>query len=128
MADNRENPRKKCVLSITFQTDDKSCYSGSVLDISSGGVLIDTDAELFVGQHLTLNIDYLSVKEKFSVSGKVINITENGTGIKFDGLSSNQRNAVSFLWWQSIACSFLGFAIARDDAEIDDDVRPAVIH
>ena len=97
--DRRKHPRKICSISLSYKRDNRPYKEGSIIDISSGGVFIRTDEDLAIGEKITLNVKYLSVKEPFTVKGEVVSKNIDGVGVRFTRLPSNLRDILNFMMW-----------------------------
>jgi Tfp pilus assembly protein PilZ len=89
----RENPRKSCLINANYQIKG-SDYRNYILDISIGGVFIETTDRMKVGDAITLNFTLPDSSQPFSVSGKIAWSGPQGFGVKFDSLRQPQGNAI----------------------------------
>lgn len=89
----RENPRKTCLINANYQIRG-SHFRSYILDISIGGVFVETSERLKVGEAVTLNFTLPDAAKPFSVSGKIAWSGPQGFGVKFDGLSHPEGNAI----------------------------------
>ena len=83
---------------VRFDTNDQS-YDGSITDISTGGAFIELDSKIEKGSVISLRLDCLSFSEPFRLKGRVTARRGDGIGVEFEGLSENQRNMLSYLYW-----------------------------
>ena len=67
----RENPRKPCLINANYRVQNKD-FKSYILDISIGGVFIETSEKFTIGQKVELN---------FAL---------RGFGLKFDGVPAQQ--------------------------------------
>jgi len=98
LRDNREHPRKHASITATFKIGDKT-YTGAVEDLSSGGLFIRISNNVAIGEKIIINLSYLHLKEPFSVQGEVVSKRKDGVGVKFDSLTQDQKDLLSFLYW-----------------------------
>ncbi|GAA3641673.1 flagellar brake protein [Asaccharospora irregularis] len=86
-------------LSYTLLPREYSQYSGSTLDISSNGMLMETYENIYQTKKLKINIDIDG--KKYTIKGTVLrkrNNFSNGTylyNIKFDDLSSRNKSEIA---------------------------------
>ena len=59
-------------------------YEDFLLDISAGGVFIETQAVFSVGQDLTLTFPLAGHQHYITVTGKVVRTDGHGIGVQFD--------------------------------------------
>ncbi len=91
--DEREAPRKPCLLSVDFSTEDIS-HNDIVRDISIGGLFIETGAAISIGRELELNFQIPDSSETMKVSGKIVWKNENGVGLQFNNLNKEQAELI----------------------------------
>jgi hypothetical protein len=89
----RENPRKPCLINANYQVKG-SDFRSYILDISIGGVFIETTDRFKVGETITLNFALPESASPFSLSGKVAWSGPQGFGVKFDTLPHPQDNVI----------------------------------
>jgi Tfp pilus assembly protein PilZ len=94
--DRRKHTRKTSSISLSFKKDNRADKEGSIIDLSSGGVLIKTDEDLAIGEKITLNVKYLSIQEPFTVKGEVVSKNIKGVGVRFENLPPNLRDILEF--------------------------------
>lgn len=83
----RGHLRKRCLISAQFSFDQHS-YRGYILDISTEGLFIETDAPTPIGQGLTIRFSLPAEKNPLELKGHVIWLASNGVGIQLDAVSS----------------------------------------
>ncbi len=98
MKDNREHPRKHSSITATFKIGDRT-YSGAVEDLSNGGLFIRITDDITVGEKIIINLSYLHLREPFAVQAEVVSKRKGGIGVKFNGLTQDQKDLLSFLYW-----------------------------
>jgi uncharacterized protein (TIGR02266 family) len=91
--DERESPRKPCFLAVDYQAED-STYTKNILDISTGGVFIETIEPIAAGQEITLNFAFPESQEPLKVSGEIIWRNPKGIGVKFVGITDQQVDRI----------------------------------
>lgn len=89
----RESMRKPCLINANYQIRDKD-FRSYVLDISIGGVFIETKDRFKPGEAVVLNFTLPDSAEPFSVAGKIAWSGPAGFGVKFDPLQALQGKAI----------------------------------
>ncbi len=87
----RENPRKPCLINANYRIEDRD-FKSYILDISIGGVFIETNQKLPVGKQMTLKFSLPNHSQPFSLNGKIAWSSPRGFGLKFDEMTSQQGN------------------------------------
>lgn len=85
----RENPRKPCLINANYRVQNKD-YKSYLLDISIGGVFIETNEKFTVGQNINLNFSLPNLKKPFKLTGTIAWGSPRGFGVKFEGIPSQQ--------------------------------------
>ncbi len=89
----RENPRKSCLINAHYSIQGNSFLS-YILDISIGGVFIETSERVPVGETITLNFTLPSLSQPFTMSGRIAWSGPQGFGVKFERIPNPQGNAI----------------------------------
>lgn len=89
----RENPRKSCLINANYQIKGRD-FRSYILDISIGGVFVETNDRFKVGEVVILNFTLPDSSQPFSMSGKIAWSGPQGFGVKFDSLRHPQDNAI----------------------------------
>ena len=92
-ASMRENPRKPCLINANYSIQDRD-FKSYILDISIGGVFIETDAKFPAGRELLLNFSLPNHPKPFTFNGKIAWSSAKGFGVKFDKLSGLQGDVL----------------------------------
>lgn len=87
----RENPRKPCLINANYAIEDRN-FKSYILDISIGGVFIETDEKLPVGKKMTLKFSLPNHPQPFTFTGKIAWNSPRGFGLKFDDVSPQQSD------------------------------------
>jgi Tfp pilus assembly protein PilZ len=90
-ASMRENPRKPCLIIASFRIQDRQ-FKSYILDISIGGVFIETNAKLSIGRDLLLKFSLPNHPQPFTFSGKIAWSSAKGLGVKFENVSGFQSD------------------------------------
>ena len=92
-AEQRQNTRYDCKISVDFEIGDWS-YEGVVLNISIGGVYIETHHPVTVGSELMLALTSMNDWRHCTIKGTVVRRDAKGVGVAFEGLSLYQQQVV----------------------------------
>ena len=85
----RENPRKPCLINANYSIQNKD-YKSYILDISIGGVFIETNEKFTLGQKIVLNFTLPNNKKPFKLNGTISWGSPRGFGVKFDEIPVQQ--------------------------------------
>jgi uncharacterized protein (TIGR02266 family) len=85
----RENPRKPCLINANYRIQDRK-FKSYILDISIGGVFIETDQKLPVGNQMMLKFSLPNHTQPFTLKGKIAWSGPRGFGVKFDEMTPQQ--------------------------------------
>jgi Tfp pilus assembly protein PilZ len=89
----RENPRKSCLINANYRILGNS-FRSYILDISIGGVFIETNERVPVGESIVLNFTLPTLSQPFTLPGKIAWSGPQGFGVKFESLPKPQGNAL----------------------------------
>jgi Tfp pilus assembly protein PilZ len=89
----RETPRRPCLINADYSIQGSS-FRSYILDISIGGVFIETDQRVPVGETITLKFNLPSIPQPFTLPGKVAWSGPQGFGVKFDMVVASQGRAI----------------------------------
>lgn len=87
----RENPRKPCLINANYRIQNKD-YKSYILDISVGGVFIETDEKFAIGQKIGLNFALPNYSKPFKLIGTISWGGPRGYGVKFDKVPAPQED------------------------------------
>lgn len=93
-ASMRENPRKPCLIKANYSVQDRT-YNSYILDISVGGVFIETDAKVPIGKELQLNLTLPNHPLPFTFKGKIAWNNSRGFGLQFEDVSGLHSDALA---------------------------------
>ena len=85
----RENPRKPCLINANYTIQNKD-YKSYILDISIGGVFIETDQKFTIGQKIVLNFMLPSNQKPFKINGTISWGSPRGFGVQFDEIPATE--------------------------------------
>jgi hypothetical protein len=89
----REYPRLSCYLMVDFAASGKA-YRSCIRDISANGVFIETGDRFETGQDIALCFTLTESEESlpFKVQGKVTQIYPDGIGVRYENMTTYQRD------------------------------------
>ena len=79
---DREDRRRNFTSNVAFTVQGVD-YTGTSSDISAGGMFIRTDESFPVGQTMSLTIQYTNRKKQARVPAEIVNVREDGVGVRF---------------------------------------------
>jgi len=82
LAEKRKFPRKECSVPVGYAELDED-YTALIENISYGGLFIDAETLLDIGQEILLNIQLTADTQPFTVIGEVAWHSPKGMGVKF---------------------------------------------
>ena len=85
----RENPRKPCLINANYTIQNED-YKSYILDISIGGVFIETDKKFTLGQKILLNFMLPNNQKPFKINGTISWGSPRGFGVKFDEIPPSE--------------------------------------
>jgi Tfp pilus assembly protein PilZ len=89
----REHPRKSCLINANYRVKGNS-FRSYILDISIGGVFIETTEKVPVGESIILNFTLPNLSQPLTISGKIAWSGPQGFGVKFEGIVNTQGTAI----------------------------------
>jgi len=90
-ASMRENPRKQCLINTNYRIQDRN-FKSYILDVSIGGVFIETNEGFPAGKDLLLKFSLPNRSQPFTLSGKIAWSSPKGFGVKFDEITPIQED------------------------------------
>jgi len=87
----RESARKPCLINANYIIQDRN-FKSSILDISIGGVFIETNEKLPVGQDMVLNFSLPNYSKQFTFNGKIAWSGPRGFGVQFEEVTPLQND------------------------------------
>ena len=94
--EERNTPRKQCSIDVNMATTDQT-FRYVILDISTGGMFIEADEFLNVGQKLNLNFSYPGTGIVSGLPAKIVRQSPNGVGVKFSDLTPLHKQQLKTL-------------------------------
>jgi Tfp pilus assembly protein PilZ len=85
----RKHVREPYIMAVDFETEDGS-YRGFILDISVGGVNIETKQNFSIGQEISLSLPFPKLEEPLKITGRVVRQTPHGVGVMFAEITKRQ--------------------------------------
>ncbi len=89
----RETPRKACLINADYRIQGNR-FRSYILDISIGGVFIETDQRVSVGESVVLKFNLQTISQPFTLPGKVAWSGPKGFGVKFEMVADPQGRAI----------------------------------
>ncbi|MDJ0914672.1 MAG: PilZ domain-containing protein [Desulfobacterales bacterium] len=80
--EKRRHPRKDVTLDAVIATEDR-VYWDTILNISAGGVFIETENPLDIGQEVSLAFSPFSFDDTIRIEGEIVRIDKNGFSVRF---------------------------------------------
>jgi Tfp pilus assembly protein PilZ len=87
----RENPRRPCLINANYRIENRN-FKSYLLDISIGGVFIETNRRFPMGKELLLRFSLPNRPQPFTFSGKIAWSSDRGFGVQFDKISELQSD------------------------------------
>jgi Tfp pilus assembly protein PilZ len=84
----RKHTRKPCAAAVDYAVQDR-VFKDFALNISAGGVFIETNRPLSVGQEISLTFSPPNPQEPVKITGKVVRNDSQGIAVKFE--AANDR-------------------------------------
>lgn len=96
--DKRRYSRKDCIINTSIQRNSSSS-NNRLLNISLGGAFLKTSDNFSVGQKITMDIQYLGLRDSFDINGKIAHeIPGVGIGIRFENVYQHHKDKINYLW------------------------------
>ena len=92
-ASMRENARKPCLINTNYRIQGRTLKS-YILDVSVGGVFIETNERFPKGRELLLKFSLPNRPQPFAFSGKIAWSSPKGFGVKFDNVTPDQADVL----------------------------------
>jgi uncharacterized protein (TIGR02266 family) len=89
----RENIRRTCLINASYTVRGRS-FRSYILDISIGGVFIETGDRQTVGEPVTLLFSLPDAAQPFKTQGLIAWSGPQGFGVRFENLAPPQGNAI----------------------------------
>ena len=90
----RENPRKTCLINADYRIKQRH-FRSYILDISIGGVFIETAEHFPVGEGVVLNFTLPNQAQPYAIPGKIAWSGPRGFGVKFERIAPQQCASIS---------------------------------
>ncbi|MGE4517894.1 MAG: PilZ domain-containing protein [Desulfobacteraceae bacterium] len=94
IGDQRRFLRKPYMIEVSYNTKNNE-YKDFVLDISPGGVFIETENNFFTGQELFLKLSFNNIDNPFEIKGCVVWHSSNGIGVRFIFETNEQQQKLN---------------------------------
>ena len=80
--DARKNVNPTHLLVANCKTMDRD-FQAPIENVSSGGVFINTNQRLFVGQEIAMKFDFPDARNTIMANGEIVRTSFEGAGIRF---------------------------------------------
>ncbi|HIJ79740.1 MAG: PilZ domain-containing protein [Desulfobulbaceae bacterium] len=94
--EKRRQPRKAFIMEVQYEITGKTCRD-FILDISEGGLFMETTKPFIVGQEIIFHLEPDDQKEPTSINGIIAWQGKHGFGVKFTKLNDHQRQTITNL-------------------------------
>jgi uncharacterized protein (TIGR02266 family) len=94
--DRRRSPRKACSLAVNY-TSWEGAFKGLMRNISAGGMFIQTDKPLAVGQEITTTLSVSNNREPIKITGQIVWRVPDGIGVKFTATDKDLEEMIDNL-------------------------------
>ncbi|MDY6790020.1 MAG: PilZ domain-containing protein [Thermodesulfobacteriota bacterium] len=98
--EKRGNHRRTCLISVAYIIG-KETFSGYILDISAFGAFIETNVIFPAGEKLSMSFSLPNHHKPFKFNGQIVWSGSQGIGVKFNTLSSSQKEILKIFTEQS---------------------------
>jgi Tfp pilus assembly protein PilZ len=92
--DRRKYPRKKCFMEVNYATP-QVCDHNFMKDISEGGMFVQTDKALSVGDDMILTFSFPGKSYIIKAIGNIVRIEKDGVGIEFQNEMMKDINKIT---------------------------------
>ncbi len=92
----REHPRKTCTIDVEYTTLE-GAFKDMTSNISAGGMFIQTDRLLSVGQHITMTLSLANTQSPITITGEIIWSIPEGVGVRFKSVSKDLERLIDSL-------------------------------
>jgi Tfp pilus assembly protein PilZ len=86
----RERKREPFFMVVNYSVEDRF-YTSHILDISAGGVFIETRIPFTAGQEVSLTFPLPDYQKHIKIIGKIVRVTQQGIGVKFKTVNQDQE-------------------------------------
>jgi len=94
--EKRKYPRLYCFLLVEFTFNDHT-YRDSIINISEGGIFIETKVPLPVGYPLTMYFKTHDISHSIVLSGIVVRRDQEGVGVQFIKRNYQDIKSIQYL-------------------------------
>jgi len=97
----RKRVREPFFMVVNYSVEDRF-YTSHILNISAGGVFIETRIAFTAGQEISLTFPLPDYQKHIKIIGKIVRLTQQGIGVKFKMVNQGQEAMIkSLLEWLS---------------------------
>ena len=92
----RKRRREPFFMVVNYSVEDR-CYTSHILDISAGGVFIETRIPFTPGQEVSLTFPLPDYQKHIKIIGEIVRVTQQGIGVKFKTVNQDQEVMIESL-------------------------------
>ncbi|MCF8068828.1 MAG: PilZ domain-containing protein [Desulfobacterales bacterium] len=90
----RKNPRRPCIFIVDYEVDGK-LYDNYILDLSLGGVFIESEEPFGPGRKIRIKFFYPDGRGFFWVKGTIEWRSSQGIGVHFNKMEPDMKNKLA---------------------------------
>ena len=90
----RKDPRRSCIFIVDYEVDGKS-YDNYILDLSLGGVFLETEESFAPDQDIRIKFFYPDGRGFFWVKGKIEWRSAQGIGVHFHKMKKDMKTKLA---------------------------------
>jgi len=90
----RKNPRRSCIFKVDYEVDGNP-FNNYILDLSLGGVFLETDEAFTPDQKIRIKFFYPDGRGFFWLKGKIEWRSTQGIGVHFHKMKNDMRNKLA---------------------------------
>jgi len=92
----RKRKREPFFMVVNYSIEDR-VYTSHILDISAGGVFIETRIPFTPGQDISLTFPLLDYQKHIKIIGEIVRVTQQGIGVRFKRVNQDQEVMIESL-------------------------------
>jgi Tfp pilus assembly protein PilZ len=92
----RKRKREPFFMVVNYSVEDR-CYTSHIIDISAGGVFIETRIPFTSGQEVSLTFPLPDYQKHIKIIGEIVRVTQQGIGVKFKTVNQDQEVMIESL-------------------------------
>lgn len=92
----RKRKRETFFMVVNYSVEGRF-YTSHILDISAGGVFIETRIPFTPGQDVSLTFPLPDYQKHIKIIGEIVRVTQQGIGVKFKTVNRDQEGMIESL-------------------------------